>query len=64
MFRQLVSYSDLAGRHGPKLALKVLRQMEQIARIEPEIVVSLDFDARFDRALKAIQNSRHCGYYA
>ena len=64
MMRPLVSYADLAERHGRKPALKLLHQLEQIAKIESETVTSMDLNARFDRALKIIKNSKHTGFYA
>ncbi len=63
MLRLLVSYTDLADRHGRRPALKVLCQLERLADIEPKAVVSLDFDARFDRALTIVSRSNAAGHF-
>jgi hypothetical protein len=61
MLRPLVSYGDLAGRHGRKPALRVLLQLEQLARIESGTVASIDLEARFARALKIVANTNNRG---
>jgi len=50
-----VTYSDLAARHGKRPAHSLLKCIERLAQIKHE-VISMDMDARFERALKALSD--------
>ena len=48
-----VTYNDMAIVHGKRSALQLLWMLEKLAQIKNEIS-SIDLEARFERALKAL----------
>lgn len=50
---QVVTYTDMAERHGHDQAYNLLKGMERIASIRDKIV-HFDRDARFQRAFEAL----------
>ena len=50
----LISFSDIVARHGKRPALELVRTIETLAQIHNEIVVSIDQEARFRRAIAAL----------
>jgi hypothetical protein len=49
-----VTYKDLVLRFGDNTAQKMMRTVESLADMQNEIVVPLDQEARFRRALEAL----------
>jgi hypothetical protein len=52
---QSITYSEIAARHGRRPALQMLQTIERLANIKDEII-SLDLDARFEKALKILSD--------
>ena len=50
---ELVTYKDIAARHGRPYALNLLRVIENLAKIRNEIII-MDCEARFDKATKTL----------
>ena len=49
-----VTYKDMTARYGDHGARKILRTLESLGRIQNAIVVPLDQETRFRRALDAL----------
>ena len=50
----LVSFNDIVVRHGKVPALELVRTIETLAQIQDEIVVPIDQEVRFRKAIEAL----------